>query len=336
MFIQRKFPNTRLRRLRRNNNLINLVSETNLTKDDLIQPVFVKENFDGKEEIESMPNIYRYGINQALNEIEDIIKSGINSIAIFPVINSENKDHKGSQATKTNNFISKSIKEIKRQFPDLVLIADVALDPYTDHGHDGIIVNGDVDNDETNKILIEQSLILADAGADIIAPSDMMDGRIGLIREALESQNFKNTILLSYAAKFSSKFYGPFRDAVGSSSNLGKSSKSSYQMSLKNKQEALHEVALDINEGADIVMVKPAMPYLDIIHSIKDSFQIPTFAYQVSGEYSMLKLSISKGWLDSEVMLESLISIKRAGADAILTYAAKEISKEIQNKWVML
>ena len=336
MFIQRKFPNTRLRRLRRNNNLINLVSETNLTKDDLIQPIFVKENFDGEEEIESMPNIYRYGINQALNEIEDIIKSGINSIAIFPVIDSENKDHKGSQATKTNNFISKSIKEIKRQFPDLVLIADVALDPYTDHGHDGIIVNGDVDNDETNKILIEQSLILADAGADIIAPSDMMDGRIGLIREALESQNFKNTILLSYAAKFNSKFYGPFRDAVGSSSNLGESSKSSYQMSLKNKQEALHEVALDINEGADIVMVKPAMPYLDIIHSIKDSFQIPTFAYQVSGEYSMLKLSISKGWLDSGVMLESLIGIKRAGADAILTYAAKEISKEIQNKWVTL
>tara|TARA_B100000524_G_scaffold313226_1_gene190446 strand:+ start:8546 stop:9544 length:999 start_codon:yes stop_codon:yes gene_type:complete len=332
MFIQRKFPNTRLRRLRRNNNLINLVSETNLTQDDLIQPIFVKENFDGKEEIDSMPNIYRYGINQALIEIEDIIQSGINSIAIFPVIDSENKDEKGSQATKTNNFISNSIKEIKRQFPDLVLVADVALDPYTDHGHDGIIINDEVDNDETNKILIEQSLILADAGADIVAPSDMMDGRIGLIREALETHNFKNTILLSYAAKFNSKFYGPFRDAVGSSSNLGKSSKSSYQMSQKNKQEALQEIALDINEGADIVMVKPAMPYLDIIHNIKDTFQIPTFAYQVSGEYSMLKLSISKGWLDSGVMLESLIGIKRAGADAILSYAAKEISKEIQNK----
>ena len=336
MFIQRKFPNTRLRRLRRNNNLINLVSETNLTQDDLIQPIFVKENFDGKEEIYSMPNIYRYGINQALIEIEDIIQSGINSIAIFPVIDSENKDEKGSQATKTNNFISNSIKEIKRQFPDLVLVADVALDPYTDHGHDGIIINDEVDNDETNKILIEQSLILADAGADIVAPSDMMDGRIGLIREALETHNFKNTILLSYAAKFNSKFYGPFRDAVGSSSNLGKSSKSSYQMSQKNKQEALQEIALDINEGADIVMVKPAMPYLDIIHNIKDTFQVPTFAYQVSGEYSMLKLSISKGWLDSGVMLESLIGIKRAGADAILSYAAKEISKEIQNKWVML
>ncbi len=336
MFIQRKFPNTRLRRLRRNNNLINLVSETNLTQDDLIQPIFVRENFDGKEEIDSMPNIYRYGINQALIEIEDIIQSGINSIAIFPVIDSENKDEKGSQATKTNNFISNSIKEIKRQFPDLVLVADVALDPYTDHGHDGIIINDEVDNDETNKILIEQSLILADAGADIVAPSDMMDGRIGLIREALETHNFKNTILLSYAAKFNSKFYGPFRDAVGSSSNLGKSSKSSYQMSQKNKQEALQEIALDINEGADIVMVKPAMPYLDIIHNIKDTFQIPTFAYQVSGEYSMLKLSISKGWLDSGVMLESLIGIKRAGADAILSYAAKEISKEIQNKWVML
>ncbi len=336
MFIERKFPNTRLRRLRRNTNLINLVSETNLSSDDLIQPVFVKENLDGIEAIESMPNIFRYGINQALKEVEDIIQSGINSVAIFPVINTENKDSKGSEATKANNFISTVIKEIKKQFPDLILIADVALDPYTDHGHDGIIVNDEVDNDETNKLLIEQSLILAEAGADIIAPSDMMDGRIGLIREALEASDFKNTILLSYAAKFNSKFYGPFRDAVGSSSSIGKSSKSSYQMSLRNKQEALHEVAMDINEGADIVMVKPAMPYLDIIHSIKDSFQIPTFAYQVSGEYSMLKLAITKGWLDSGVMLESIFSIKRAGADAILSYASKEISQEIQNKWVML
>ena len=226
--------------------------------------------------------------------------------------------------------MSASIQAIKKQFPDILLIADVALDPYTDHGHDGIIINEEVDNDETCKLLIEQSLILAESGTDIIAPSDMMDGRIGLIRQALEKNNFKNTILLSYAAKFSSKFYGPFRDAVGSSSNLGNSSKSSYQMSSNNKQEALQEVAMDINEGADIVMIKPAMPYLDIIHLVKDSFKIPTFAYQVSGEYCMLKLAISEGWLDQEVMLESLVSIKRAGADAILTYAAKEISKEIK------
>lgn len=331
MYIDRKFPNTRLRRLRRNPNLINLVAETSLTSNDLIQPVFIKENFDGKEIIDSMPNIFRYGIDNALEEIEDIKKSGINSIAVFPVMDPANKDSQGSQAVKDNNFISTSIATIKKQFPDIVLIADVALDPYTDHGHDGVIINDKVDNDETVKILIDQSLILANSGADMIAPSDMMDGRIGSIRKALEDNDFKDTVLLSYAAKYNSKFYGPFRDAVGSSSNLGKSSKSSYQMSSKNKEEALHEVAMDINEGADIVMVKPAMPYLDIIHAIKENFKIPTFAYQVSGEYSMLKLAINQGWLDSKVMLESIISIKRAGADAILSYAAKEISKEIQN-----
>ena len=331
MYIDRKFPNTRLRRLRRNPNLINLVAETSLTSNDLIQPVFIKENFDGKETIDSMPNIFRYGIDNALEEIEDIKKSGINSIAVFPVMDPANKDSQGSQAVKDNNFISTSIVAIKKQFPDIVLIADVALDPYTDHGHDGVIINDKVDNDETVKILIDQSLILANSGADMIAPSDMMDGRIGSIRKALEDNDFKDTVLLSYAAKYNSKFYGPFRDAVGSSSNLGKSSKSSYQMSSKNKEEALHEVAMDINEGADIVMVKPAMPYLDIIYAIKENFKIPTFAYQVSGEYSMLKLAINQGWLDSKVMLESIISIKRAGADAILSYAAKEISKEIQN-----
>ena len=331
MYIDRKFPNTRLRRLRRNPNLINLVSETSLTSNDLIQPVFIKENFNGKETIDSMPNIFRYGIDNALEEIEDIKKSGINSIAVFPVIDPANKDSQGSRAVKDNNFISTSIAEIKKQFPDIVLIADVALDPYTDHGHDGVIINDKVDNDETVKILIDQSLILANSGADMIAPSDMMDGRIGSIRKALEGNDFKDTILLSYAAKYNSKFYGPFRDAVGSSSNLGKSSKSSYQMSSKNKEEALHEVAMDINEGADIVMVKPAMPYLDIIHAIKENFKMPTFAYQVSGEYSMPKLAITQGWLDSKDMLESIISIKRAGADAILSYAAKEISKEIQN-----
>ena len=330
MFIDRKFPNTRLRRLRRNSSLIDLVSETNLSSNDLIQPIFIKENFDGSEAIDSMPNIFRHGIDNAIKEIEDIKNSGINSIAVFPVIDSINKDSKGSQAVDSNNFISNSIKTIKKQFPDIVLIADVALDPYTDHGHDGVIINDEVDNDETIKILIDQSLILAGAGADIIAPSDMMDGRIGLIRKALEDNDHKDTILLSYAAKYNSKFYGPFRDAVGSSSNLGKSSKSSYQMSAKNKEEALHEVAMDINEGADIVMIKPAMPYLDIIHAIKENFRIPTFAYQVSGEYSMLKLAINEGWLDTEVMLESIISIKRAGADAILSYAAKEISKEMK------
>ena len=214
----------------------------------------------------------------------------------------------------------------------MIIIADVALDPYTDHGHDGVLKDNYVDNDLTLDVLKSQSLILAESGADILAPSDMMDGRIGIIREALERADYKNTILLSYAAKYNSKFYGPFRDAVKSASNLGASSKSSYQMSPSNKDEAIHEVAIDINEGADIVMVKPGMPYLDIISLIKDTFKVPTFAYQVSGEYSMLKLAINKGWLDSDVMLESLISFKRAGADAILTYAAKEISREINIK----
>ena len=329
MSIYRKYPSTRLRRLRKNLNLIELVSETNLTSKDLIQPIFIKENFEGKEEIESMPGIFRFGLNQVLSEIEEITNAGINAIAVFPVIESSKKDEKGSEALNKSNFIAQSINKIKQEFPELILIADVALDPYTDHGHDGILVNNEVANDETVEVLIEQSILLAEAGADIIAPSDMMDGRIGLIRDSLEKQNLKDTILLSYAAKYNSKFYGPFRDAVNSASNLGNSSKSSYQMNISNKNEALHEVALDINEGADIVMVKPAMPYLDVIQSIKKEFKVPTFAYQVSGEFSMLKNAINHGWLDKEVMLESLVSIKRAGADAILSYAAKEISKEI-------
>ena len=331
MSIKRKYPKTRLRRLRKNLNLINLVSETNLTRKDLIQPIFIKENFNGKEQIDSMPNIYRFGLNEALVEIEELSKLGINVVAIFPVIDPSKKDDNGTEATNGSNFISQSIKKIKKEFPELIIIADVALDPYTNHGHDGILVNNDIANDETIEVLIKQSLILANAGADIIAPSDMMDGRIGLIRESLEKENLKETILLSYAAKYNSKFYGPFRDAVNSASSLANASKSTYQMNIANKNEALHEVALDINEGADIVMVKPAMPYLDIIQSIKNEFKLPTFAYQVSGEYSMLKNAINQGWLDKEVMLESLTSIKRAGADAILTYAAKEVSMEINN-----
>ena len=329
MSIFRKYPSTRLRRLRKNLNLIELVSETNLTSKDLIQPIFIKENFEGKEEIESMPGIFRFGLNHVLSEIEEVINAGINAIAVFPVIESSKKDEKGSEALNKSNFIAHSINKIKQEFPELILIADVALDPYTDHGHDGILISNEVANDETVEVLIKQSILLAEAGADIIAPSDMMDGRIGLIRDSLEKQNLKDTILLSYAAKYNSKFYGPFRDAVNSASNLGNSSKSSYQMNISNKNEALHEVALDINEGADIVMVKPAMPYLDVIQLIKKEFKVPTFAYQVSGEFSMLKNAINHGWLDKEVMLESLVSIKRAGADAILSYAAKEISKEI-------
>ena len=332
MFINRKFPNTRLRRLRSSSNILDLVSETRLSSDDLIQPIFIKEDIEGVEEIESMPGVLRHGKTVILKEVESILRSGVKTIALFPVINSTKKNSKGTEATNKNNLICDSVRLIKESFPEVILIADVALDPYTDHGHDGVVKNNYVDNDLTLDILRSQSIVLAEAGADIIAPSDMMDGRIGVIREALENSDYKNTILLSYAAKYNSKFYGPFRDAVNSGSNLGTSSKSSYQMSPYNSDEALHEVAMDINEGADIVMVKPGMPYLDIVSLIKSTFKIPTFAYQVSGEYSMLKLAIAKGWLDNEVMLESLISFKRAGADAILTYSAKEISMEINKK----
>tara|TARA_B100001057_G_scaffold426259_1_gene450213 strand:+ start:517 stop:1512 length:996 start_codon:yes stop_codon:yes gene_type:complete len=327
--IDRKFPNTRLRRLRRNSNIIDLISENTLSKNDLIQPIFLRENLNGQEPIESMPEINRYGLDESLKEIQDILDCGIKTIALFPVIDPDKKDNQGSEAIDDNNFISSSIKTIKNEFPEITIIADVALDPYTSHGHDGIIIDDYVDNDSTIDALVKQSLVLANAGADIIAPSDMMDGRIKFIRAGLEDANFINTILLSYAAKYNSKFYGPFRDAVDSASNLGKSSKSSYQMNISNRDEAMHEVGMDISEGADIVMVKPAMPYLDIIYAIKQEFMIPTFAYQVSGEYSMLKLAINNEWLHKDVMLESLVSIKRSGADAILTYAAKEISKEI-------
>ena len=333
---KRKYPNTRLRRLRKNSNLIDLISETNISSNDLIQPIFIKENFKGTEEINSMPGILRLGLDQALIEVENILNAGVNSIAVFPIIDNDKKDSVGSEAIKQGNFISSSIKKIKDRFPEIVLIADVALDPYTDHGHDGILEDNKVINDETIDILVNQALLLADAGADIIAPSDMMDGRIGAIRKALEKENFKDTILLSYAAKYNSKFYGPFRDAVNSATSLGKSSKSSYQMDVRNKNEAIQEVAMDINEGADIIMIKPALAYLEVIHVIKETFKIPTFAYQVSGEFSMLKHAINQKWLDNDVMLESLLSIKRAGADAILSYAAKDISKEINNKWVTL
>ncbi|MCH1526202.1 MAG: porphobilinogen synthase [SAR86 cluster bacterium] len=332
MYFKRKFPNSRLRRMRLNSNIRNLISEFELSTNDLIQPLFIKEGLSGTEPIESMPGICRHGEDSILSEIEALLEHDINTVALFPVIEQSKKNSKGDEALNSSNLMCQTVSEIKKRFPEIILISDVALDPYTDHGHDGLLINNYVDNDETLNILKQQSLTLAQAGSDIIAPSDMMDGRIGFIRKALDEMDYKNTILLSYAAKYNSKFYGPFRDAVNSASSLGKSSKATYQMSPKNKNEAIHEVAMDINEGADIVMVKPGMPYLDIISNIKDTFKIPTFAYQVSGEYSMLKLAIDKGWLDSDVMLESLYSFKRAGADAILTYAAKEISKEITNK----
>lgn len=328
MMFNRKFPNSRLRRLRTSNNLIDLVSETTLTKHDLIQPFFIKEGLKGSEAIDSMPKISRHGLDIISSKVEQAITAGISSIAVFPVIDSNKKDQEGSEALNPNNLICSAISSLKKQFPEIIIIADVALDPYTNHGHDGVLKGNKIDNDETLKLLGEQATFLADAGADIIAPSDMMDGRIGYIRSKLDEFNHKDTIILSYAAKYHSSFYGPFRDAVGSKNQLQGASKSSYQMNIANSDEALHEVALDIEEGADIVMVKPGMPYLDIISKIKNTFKMPTFAYQVSGEYSMLQNAIDQGWLEKEVMLESLLCIKRAGADAILSYSAVELLKE--------
>ena len=329
MFTKRKFPLTRLRRLRSKPFIRDMVRENILTGDDLIQPLFIKEDLKGTEVIPQMPGVSRFGLDSIENEIEELANLGIKSVALFPVINPDKKDEFGTEAINQNNLICNAIEKIKNLVPEIIIISDVALDPYTSHGHDGILVDGYVDNDKTLDQLVKQSLAMAESGADIIAPSDMMDGRIKLIRNALEEKDFKNIILLSYAAKYNSKFYGPFRSAVGSSSNLGKSTKAEYQMDVANSSEALHEVALDISEGADIVMVKPGMPYLDIISKVKETFNVPTFAYQVSGEYSMLKSAIENKWLEPEVMSESLLCFKRAGADAVLTYAAKEIIMEL-------
>ena len=327
---KRKYPLARLRRLRSTKSIRDLVAENKLSTDDLIQPIFVKELLKEKEEIESLKGIYRHSEESILKEVEELVKTGIKAVAIFPVIDNDKKDERGSEAINEDNFLNSVIKKIKQTFPDILVIADVALDPYTTHGHDGVLnSDGDVDNDETIKILRDQALKLVQAGTDIIAPSDMMDGRIGVIRKALEEKEFKNTLLLAYSAKYSSKFYGPFKDAVESAKFFGDKTKDTYQMAVANIDEALHEVALDINEGADIVMVKPGMPYLDVLKAVKDKFQMPTFVYQVSGEYAMLKAAIEKKWLGDEVMFESMLSFKRAGADCILTYAAKEIAKNL-------
>jgi porphobilinogen synthase len=329
MNVSRKYPQSRLRRTRFTSAIRNLVAENNLTVNDLIQPIFVKEGLDGTESINSLPGINRYGLNALDEEIEKIQDCKIQAVAIFPVIDPSKKDELGTESLNEDNLVCEAIRQIK-QNSDLAIIADVALDPYTSHGQDGILdKTGYVDNDKSLNILSDQALTLAKAGADMIAPSDMMDGRIAKIRNSLEINEFFNTIILSYAAKYSSKFYGPFRDAVGSSSNLGVGSKDTYQMSVANIDEALHEVRMDIEEGADIVMVKPGMPYLDVIKSVKDTFKIPTFAYQVSGEYAMLKAAIQNEWLAEEVLIESLLSFKRAGADCVLTYAAKEVASKL-------
>jgi porphobilinogen synthase len=329
--IKRTYPQSRLRRTRAKSYLRDLVAENHLTTNDLIQPIFIADQSEMKIDIPSMPGIYRHNLESLYAETEELLKKGIKSVAIFPAIDSEKKDAQGSHAFNDKNIVCTALRGLAERFPEVIKIADVALDPYTDHGHDGVLIDSRVDNDQTLNLLQDQALLLAQSGADVLAPSDMMDGRVKVIRHILESNEFVDTVILSYAAKYASSFYGPFREAVGSAVNLGKASKKTYQMNYANLDEALHETAMDIEEGADIVMVKPGTAYLDVVHAIKSEFQIPTFVYQVSGEYSMLKLSIEKGWLDKDVMLESLLCCKRAGADAILTYAAKQIASELNS-----
>ncbi len=323
------FPSTRLRRNRMKEFSRKLISENILTTNDLIWPLFVTEGNKIKDKISSMPGIYRNSIDELIKEAEQAVKLKIPAIAIFPYIDSSLKDSKGSNAIDNNNLVCRSITAVKNEFPDLGIITDVALDPFTDHGHDGLVINDEVNNDETLKVLGQQALIQAQAGCDIIAPSDMMDGRVGHIRSILDEAGFINTQILSYAAKYASGFYGPFRDAIGS--KLAGATKSTYQLDPANSDEAIREVELDILEGADMVMIKPGMPYLDIVHKVKNTFNIPTFVYQVSGEYAMIMAAIKKNWLDSDkVIMESLLSFKRAGANGILTYFAKDIAKKLK------
>ena len=326
----KSFPETRLRRLRKDDWSRRMVRQNNLTVNDLVYPIFVTEEQNGTK-IKSMPGIERIPEKRILKEIEEIELMGIPAVAIFPVISKEKKTALGEESFNSNGLIQRIVREIKRKEFNIGIITDVALDPYTNHGQDGILEeNGTINNDGTLEVLTKQALSHAEAGADVIAPSDMMDGRIGVIRTELEKKGFKNTKILAYSAKYASSFYGPFRDAVGSKSSLAGGSKEQYQMDPSNSDEAIHEVFLDIQEGADIVMIKPGIPYLDIIYRIKQEFQIPTFAYQVSGEYSMLKGAIDKGWLPKTAINESLIAIKRSGADGILTYFAKEIAQDLR------
>jgi len=330
MKILGKYPSLRLRRNRKYDWSRRLVAENNLTVNDLILPIFVTEGKNKTESIKSMPDAYRYSVDRIGHVVSKASKLGIPLVAIFPYTPNKKKNSIGSEALNENNLVCQAIKKIKKNNPKIGVMADVALDPYTDHGHDGILKNKEILNDETVEILSEQALLQAEIGCDVIAPSDMMDGRVGIIRKTLDKNNFKNVQILSYAAKYSSNFYGPFRDAIGSRKKL-KGDKKSYQMDYKNSNEALREVALDIKEGADFVMVKPGLPYLDIIKSIRENFKIPVFAYQVSGEYSMIIKAIKNGILHEDAIIESLMSLKRAGASAVVTYFALEIARKIKN-----
>ena len=323
------YPDVRLRRNRKSEWSRRLVRESNLSAYDLIWPIFIREGKNIKEPVKSMPGVYKYTLDKIESLVEKAINKKIPMIALFPHTPIYKKNAKGSEALNKDNLVCKALRLIKKNYREIGLMCDVALDPYTTHGHDGILKNNYVDNDETVKVLIKQSLLQAKMGCDVIAPSDMMDGRIGAIRKALDNNGYKQVQLLSYAVKYAYNFYGPFRDAVGSKKLL-KSNKKNYQMDFSNSKEALREVALDISEGADFVMVKPGMPYLDIIKLIKDNFKIPVFAYQVSGEYSLIKNGISSNILNEDAIYESLMSFKRAGASAIVTYFADQIANKLR------
>jgi porphobilinogen synthase len=330
MKILGSYPSVRLRRNRKYNWSRRLVSENNLSVSDLILPIFVTEGKKKIEAIKTMPGVFRYSIDRLSGILNQASKLKIPLVAIFPHTPNSKKDSSGNEALNENNLVCRAIKKIKNNFKDIGVMADVALDPYTDHGHDGILKNKEILNDETIEILTKQALLQARMGCDVIAPSDMMDGRVGVIRKSLDKNNFKNVQILSYAAKYSSNFYGPFRDAIGSKKKL-RGNKKSYQMDYKNSNEALREIGLDIKEGADFVMVKPGLPYLDIIKSVKENFKIPVFAYQVSGEYSMIINSIKKGIIHQDSVFESLMCLKRAGASAIVTYFALSIAQKLKN-----
>lgn len=329
-FFINSFPRIRMRRNRLSEFSRKLISENNLSFNDLIYPIFITYGSKVKEEISSMPGIYRYSLDLLHKEIEYISSLNIPAIALFPKIENELKTPDGKEALNKNNLICKAIKISKKVNPNLGVITDVALDPYTDHGHDGIVKEDQIDNDLTLDILCKQALVQAEAGCDIIAPSDMMDGRVGAIRDNLDEHGLINVQIMSYAAKYASSFYGPFRDAVGSAVNLSKKSKNSYQMDPANSAEALREIRLDINEGADMIIIKPGMPYLDIISKAKNEFNFPVIAYQVSGEYSMIKGAIQNGWIDEEkIIFETMMCFKRAGCDGIITYFAPIVAKKI-------
>jgi porphobilinogen synthase len=330
MKILGKFPSTRLRRVRSSDWVRRLISENNLTSDDLILPIFLTEGKNKIEIIKTMPGIYRYSVDNIPRILDKASKYKIPMVSLFPQTPNKKKDLSGTEALNENNLICRGIREIKKRYKGMGVMSDVALDPYTSHGHDGLLINGKIHNDKTLEVLVQQSLLQAEMGCDVIAPSDMMDGRIGLIRKSLDKKGFKDTKILSYAVKYASNFYGPFRDAVGSK-NLLKGDKKTYQMDYKNKDECIREVGLDIKEGADFVLIKPGMPYLDIISLIKQTFKIPVFSYQVSGEYSMIMNGIKNKILNENTILESLISLKRARSNAIITYFALEALKKINN-----